>query len=138
MLNRVILIGHVGKEPTIHETADGRCIARFSMATNSAWKDKETGEKRQTTQWHQIVIFTPALAEIVKKGWVKSGSKLWVMGTILSREYQNRVYFEVVIKEPAHQLIILDKSEGGRAAVPASEDEYDGCSDGLQDYQAPL
>ena len=88
MLNRVTLIGNLGQDPEIRSTKDGREIANFSLATTESWKDKSTGEKKDKTEWHRIVVFGP-LAGIVKN-YVKKGSKLYVEGQLKTREWTDK------------------------------------------------
>jgi single-strand DNA-binding protein len=87
-LNKVSLIGLVGKEPDIRTTQDGKEVASFSLATTESWKDKNTGEKKDKTEWHRIVVFG-ALAGIVKN-YVKKGSKLYVEGQLKTREWTDK------------------------------------------------
>ena len=87
-LNKVTLIGLVGKEPDIRKTQDGKLIASFSLATSESWKDKSTGERKQNTEWHKIVIFGQ-LAEIVER-YVKKGSKLYIEGQLKTREWSDK------------------------------------------------
>jgi len=87
-LNKVSLIGSVGKDPEIRSTQDGKEIASFSLATTESWKDKNTGEKKDKTEWHRIVVFG-ALAGIVKN-YVKKGSKLYVEGQLKTREWTDK------------------------------------------------
>ena len=87
-LNKVTLIGSVGKEPDIRKTQDGKLIASFSLATSESWKDKSSGERKQNTEWHKIVIFGQ-LAEIVER-YVKKGSKLYLEGSLKTREWSDK------------------------------------------------
>lgn len=84
-LNKVSLIGLVGKEPDIRKTQDGKLIASFSLATSESWKDKSSGERKQNTEWHKIVIFGQ-LAKIVER-YVKKGSKLYLEGSLKTRDW---------------------------------------------------
>ena len=85
-LNKVMLIGRLGDDPKISQTQDGRKIAQFSLATSDTWKDKSTGEKREKTQWHRIVIFNDGLAG-VGESYVKKGSQLYIEGQLQTRKY---------------------------------------------------
>jgi len=87
-LNKVTLIGNLGKDPDIRSTQDGKELASFSLATTESWKDKTTGEKKDKTEWHRIVVFGP-LAGIVKN-YVKKGSKLYIEGQLKTREWSDK------------------------------------------------
>ena len=83
-VNKVILVGNVGKDPEIRTTQDGKEIANLILATSETWKDRATGEKREKTEWHRIVIFSEGLVSIVKN-YVKKGAKLFVEGSLQTR-----------------------------------------------------
>ena len=76
-VNKVILIGNLGQNPEIRSTSDGRELVNFSIATTEAWKDKATGERKDKTEWHRVVVFSQGLVEVIKKGvadhWIKKG-----------------------------------------------------------------
>ena len=80
-VNRVILLGNVGGDPAIRTTQDGKKIATFSLATSDKWKDKQSGEQRDKTEWHRVVVFSEGLAGIVER-YVKKGTKLFVEGSL--------------------------------------------------------
>lgn len=108
-LNRSMLIGHLGKDPTIRATQDGREIASFSLATSESWKDK-SGEKQERTQWHNIVCFNEGLVKIIKS-YVKKGSKIYVEGQLQTRKWQDKegkdVYITEVILQGFNGSILL-------------------------------
>lgn len=85
-INKAIVLGHVGMDPEIRRTQDGRPIAQLSVATSEQWTDKTTGERKERTQWHRIVIFNEGLAKVVEQ-YVKKGSKLYVEGAIETRKW---------------------------------------------------
>ena len=85
-INKVILVGNVGKDPEIRTMSNGNDIATFSLATTDVWKDKNTHEKKEKTEWHRIVVYSPGLANIVKM-YVKKGSKLYVEGSLQTRKW---------------------------------------------------
>ncbi len=85
-INKVILVGNVGQDPEIRSTQDGREIANFSLATSESWKDKNSGEKRDKTEWHRVVIFSQGLVGITKN-YVKKGSKLYLEGQLQTRKW---------------------------------------------------
>lgn len=127
MLNRVELIGHLGADPDIRRTQDGRPIANLSLATSEKWTDRATGEKRERTEWHRIVVFSEPLAKTVEQ-YCRKGSKIYVEGKLATRKWtdqQNveRYTTEVVLQGFDGRLILLDRAE---RAPPANEDDYGG------------
>ena len=88
-VNKVILIGNVGKDPEIRSTQDGREIANLSLATSENWKDKNTGERKEKTEWHRVVIFNESLVKVVKS-YVKKGSKLYIEGALQTRKWTDK------------------------------------------------
>lgn len=115
-LNRVTLIGNVGKDPEIRSTQDGREVASFTLATSEAWKDKATGEKRERTEWHKVVIFSQPIISIIKN-YVHKGSKLYVEGALHSRKWTDqsnieRSVTEVVIQSYHGTIMILEGRHG--------------------------
>ena len=92
-LNKVILIGNVGKDPEIRTTQDGKEIATFVLATSDSWKDKATSEKKEKTEWHRIVIFSEGLVNVVKN-YVKKGSKLFIEGSLQTRKWNDNAGIE--------------------------------------------
>jgi len=111
-INKVILVGNVGQDPEIRTTQDGREIVNFSLATSESWKDKATGEKRDKTEWHRVVIFSQGLVNIVKS-YVKKGSKLYIEGSLQTRKWTDNQGIEKFTTEIALQnfnstLQILD------------------------------
>ena len=85
-INKVILVGNVGQDPEIRSTQDGREIANLSLATSESWKDKNSGEKREKTEWHRVVIFSQGLVGITKN-YVKKGTKLYLEGQLQTRKW---------------------------------------------------
>lgn len=109
-LNKVTLIGIAGKDPDIRKTADGKLIANFSLATSEVWKDKNSGEKKQNTEWHRIVIFGN-LASIAEK-YIKKGAKLYIEGQLKTREWVDKLgnknyTTEVILQGYSANLIML-------------------------------
>jgi single-strand DNA-binding protein len=124
-VNRVILIGHLGQDPKIDTLTSGGKVARFSLATSEAWRDKQTGERKQSTEWHDVVIFAEPLIEMVGRR-LKKGSKVYVEGQNKTRKWTGRDNVErrtteVVIKAYRGQLVHLDRAE---QAPRPSEDDY--------------
>ena len=111
-LNKVTLIGNLGKDPEIRTTGDGKEIANFSIATSETWKDKTTGEKKDKTEWHRIVCFNEGLTRVIKS-YVKKGSKIYVEGQLQTKKWTNQegqeVYTtEVILQNYNSSLILLD------------------------------
>jgi len=116
-VNKVILIGNVGKDPEIRSTNDGTRIANFTLATSETWRDKGSGERRERTEWHRIVIFNDRLTEVVEK-YVKKGAKLYIEGALQTRKWtdkegQERYTTEVVLQRFRGELTMLDSRGGG-------------------------
>ncbi len=111
-INKVILVGNVGQDPEIRSTQDGREIANFSLATSESWKDKNSGEKKEKTEWHRVVIFSPGLVGIVKN-YVKKGSKIYLEGSLQTRKWTDssgteKYTTEIVLQNYSAVLQILD------------------------------
>tara|TARA_B100000579_G_C22105031_1_gene520564 strand:+ start:16 stop:480 length:465 start_codon:yes stop_codon:yes gene_type:complete len=97
-INKVILLGRLGGDPEIRVSQDGKKIAKFSLATSESWKDKTTNERKEKTEWHKIVIFSPGLADITEK-YLKKGSLIYLEGQIRSRKYADQAGIEKYITE---------------------------------------
>ena len=131
-VNKVILVGNVGKDPEIRRTQDGRPIANLSLATSESWRDKTTGEKKEKTEWHRVVIFSEPLCKIVEQ-YVKKGSKLYVEGALQTRKWTDqsgveKYSTEVVIQGFNGLLTMLDGASGGRGASSGMQEsggDYD-------------
>lgn len=114
-VNKVILIGNVGANPEFRTFSSGDRVASFSIATSEKWKDKGSGEWKERTQWHRIVVNTTGLANIVER-YIKKGTKVYIEGMLENRKYSdkngNDAYTtEVVLKSFRSTLLILDKKE---------------------------
>lgn len=113
-LNKVMLIGNVGKEPDIRSTNDGKEIASFSLATTETWKDKASGERKDKTEWHKIVVFNEALVNVIKN-YVHKGSKLYVEGSMQTRKWidssgSEKYTTEVILQNYNGVLTMLDNN----------------------------
>lgn len=111
-LNKVILIGNLGRDPEIRTTNDGREIANLNIATSESWKDKITGERKDKTEWHRVVCFSEGLVRVIKN-YVKKGSKLYIEGQLQTRKWvdsdnQEKYTTEVVLQNFNSSLILLD------------------------------
>tara|TARA_R110000803_G_scaffold141465_2_gene207903 strand:+ start:88 stop:501 length:414 start_codon:yes stop_codon:yes gene_type:complete len=114
-INKAILIGNLGKDPEIRTTGDGREIASFSIATSESWKDKNSGEKKEKTEWHNVVVFSAGLVNIIKN-YVKKGSKLYLEGSLQTRKWTDKqgvdkYSTEIVLQNFNSTLQILNKVE---------------------------
>jgi single-strand DNA-binding protein len=129
-INKVILVGNVGQDPEIRSTQDGREIANFSLATSESWKDKATGEKKDKTEWHRVVIFSQGLVGIIKN-YVKKGSKVYIEGALQTRKWTDaqgveKFTTEIVLQNYNSTLQILDardrqsSGESSYSSGPAS------------------
>ena len=87
-LNKVLLIGRLGADPEIKQMVNGKNVARFSLATSNTWKDKNTGEKKEKTEWHRIVIFNEGLVKVVQQ-YVKKGAQVYVEGQLTTRKWKD-------------------------------------------------
>lgn len=118
-INKVILVGNVGQDPEIRTTTDGREIANFSLATTETWKDKMSGERREKTEWHRVVIFSQGLIGIVKN-YVKKGSKIYLEGALQTRKWTDKdgvekYTTEVVLQNYNSTMQILDSKNASSA-----------------------
>ena len=126
-LNKVMLIGNLGADPVIRQTQDGKRLAQLSLATSETWKDKNTGEKKEKTSWHRIVIFNDGLAGVVES-YLKKGSKIFVEGQLQTRKYTDangveKFTTEVVLSGFNGNLTMLDSRGGGADSSVSSESE---------------
>jgi len=115
-VNKVILIGNLGADPEIRRTQDGRPIANLRIATSDSWKDKTTGERREKTEWHRVVIFNENLCRIAEQ-YLKKGSKVFIEGALQTRKWQDqsgqdRYSTEVVLQGFRGELTLLDRAGG--------------------------
>ena len=124
-VNKVILIGNLGKDPEIRRTQDGRPIANLSVATSETWRDKATGERREKTEWHRVVIFNEGLCRIAEQ-YLKKGAKVYLEGSLQTRKWQDqsgqdKYSTEVVLQGFNSQLTMLDGRSGGSSDYSADE-----------------
>ena len=114
-LNRVTLMGHVGQEPTYHAMSSGGELCKFSIATSRRWKDKQSGEKREDTSWHNIVVFNPYLVTICNN-WLQKGTRVYVEGELKTRKYEKdgatRYITEVIVPQVKGELFVIEKGKG--------------------------
>jgi single-strand DNA-binding protein len=120
-VNKVILIGNLGADPEIRRTQDGRPIANLRVATSESWRDKTTGERKEKTEWHRVVVFNEGLCKIIEQ-YLKKGSKVYLEGALQTRKWQDkegqdRYSTEVVLQGFNSQLTMLDTRGGGGASA---------------------
>lgn len=118
-VNKVILIGNLGADPEIRRTQDGRPIANLRVATSETWRDRNTGERREKTEWHRVVIFSEGLAKIAEQ-YLRKGAKVYIEGQLQTRKWtdqsgQERYSTEVVLQGFNSALTMLDGKGGGGA-----------------------
>ena len=122
-VNKVILVGNLGKDPEIRRTQDGRPIANLSIATSETWRDKATGERKEKTEWHRVVIFNEGLCKIAEQ-YLKKGAKVYIEGALQTRKWTDqsgveKYSTEVVLQGFNSTLTMLDGRSGGGAAASA-------------------
>ena len=130
-VNKVLLVGNLGRDPEIRHTQDGRRIAQLSIATSESWRDKVSGERKEKTEWHRVVVFNEHLVEVVEK-YARKGSKLWVEGSLQTRKWTDqqgaeRYSTEVVLSAYRGEIQLLDSAgngSGNRPPPAESQEEY--------------
>jgi len=132
-VNKVILIGNLGADPEIRQTQDGRPVANLRVATSESWRDKSSGEKRERTEWHRVVIFSEGLCRIAEQ-YLRKGSKVYLEGQLQTRKWedqsgQDRYSTEVVLQGFNSTLTMLDgrsqgEGSGDHASSSASNGDY--------------
>jgi single-strand DNA-binding protein len=118
-VNKVILVGNLGRDPEIRSLQDGSKVANLSVATSETWRDRESGERRERTEWHRVVIFNDRLADVAEK-YLRKGSKVYLEGQLQTRKWtgqdgQDRYSTEVVLQRYRGELTMLDSRSGGEA-----------------------
>jgi len=124
-VNKVILVGNLGKDPEVRRTQDGRPIVQLSVATSESWRDKATGDRKEKTEWHRVVIFSEGLCRIAEQ-YLKKGSKIYVEGQLQTRKWTDkdnieRYSTEVVLQNFNSTLTMLDGKGGGGSGAGADE-----------------
>ncbi|SIQ04107.1 single-strand binding protein [Rhizobium sp. RU20A] len=146
-VNKVILVGNVGADPEIRRTQDGRPIANLRIATSESWRDRNSGERREKTEWHNVVVFNEGLCKVVEQ-YIKKGAKLYIEGALQTRKWQDqngndRYTTEVVLQGFNSTLTMLDgRGEGGGdRRMSGGGNDYGGSSFGsapsYDDYDRP-
>ena len=117
-INKVTLLGNLGKDPEIRTAQSGKRIANLTLATSEVWKDKQTGEKKEQTEWHKVVVFNDGLAGLIEQ-YVRKGSKIHVEGQIKTRKWvdqsgQDRYSTEIVIDQFNGDIVLCDRMGSGQ------------------------
>jgi len=110
-INKVILVGNIGQEPQVRQTQNGQKVVSFSLATSDRWKDRQSGEMKEQTEWHRVVIFNPSLVDVAER-MLQKGTKLYLEGSLRTRKWQNQqgadaFTTEVVLNPYSGQMVIL-------------------------------
>jgi len=126
-VNKVILIGNLGKDPDIRTTQNGNKIASFSVATSESWNDKSTGERKENTQWHRVVVYNENLVNLVEK-YLQKGSKIYVEGQLENRKWtgddgKENLTTEIVLRQYQGNITMLDGKPGDRQPGPDTYDD---------------
>src|SRR5260370_1539470 len=134
-VNKVILVGNLGKDPEIRRTQDGRPIANLSVATSESWRDKATGERKEKTEWHRVVIFNEGLCKIAEQ-YLKKGAKVYLEGQLQTRKWTDqsgveKYSTEVVLQGFNSNLTMLDGRSGGGGSFASDESGADFGSRGV-------
>lgn len=125
-VNKVILIGNLGRDPEVRTTQNGDEIVNLNLATSESWKDKMTGERKERTEWHRVVIFNPNLAQIAKQ-YLKKGSKVYLEGQLQTRKWTDqsgveKYTTEVVLPRFRGELTLLDGRSGAGGGMGGGDD----------------
>jgi single-strand DNA-binding protein len=138
-VNKVILVGNLGRDPEIRTTQDGTKVGNLSLATSESWRDRNTGERRERTEWHRVVVFNERLVDVCEK-YLRKGSKIYIEGQLQTRKWtdqsgQDRYTTEVVLQRFRGELTMLDsRGEGGAFG---GESASGGASSGGQGFGGP-
>jgi len=143
-LNKVLLIGRLGADPEIKQMVNGKNVARLSLATSQTWKDKNTGEKKEKTEWHRVVVFNEGLVNVVQQ-YLKKGAQVYIEGQISTRKWkdeqsgQDKYSTEIVIQGYNSSLTMLGGGSGGGISNDATAQQISKNTDeGSQSTQNDL
>lgn len=126
-INKVILVGNIGQEPQVRTMQSGQKVVSFSLATSDRWRDRQTGEQKEQTEWHRVVIFNPSLVDVAER-MLQKGTKLYLEGSLRTRKWQNQqgvdtYTTEIVLNPYSGQMVILSGSksvDGASESAPVS------------------
>jgi single-strand DNA-binding protein len=124
-INKVILIGNLGKDPEIKATQNGKELANLTVATSEYWKDKSTGARKEKTEWHKVVVFNKNIVGLAKT-YLAKGAKVYIEGSLQTRKWQDQTgkdcySTEIVIQEYAGNLTMLSKNQDSVTPLPADQ-----------------
>lgn len=127
-VNKVILVGNLGADPEIRRTQDGRPIANLRVATTESWRDRTSGERKERTEWHRVVIFNEGLCKVAEQ-YLRKGSKIYIEGQLQTRKWQDqsgqdRYSTEVVLQGFNSTLTMLDSRQGGGDFAPSGGGDF--------------
>ena len=123
-VNKVILVGNLGRDPEIRSTQDGTKVANLSVATSENWRDKNSGERREKTEWHRVVVFNDRIVDVAEK-YLKKGAKVYIEGQLQTRKWTDqsgaeKYTTEIVLQKYRGELTMLDGRSGGEGAGDSS------------------
>ncbi|HTQ12939.1 MAG TPA: single-stranded DNA-binding protein [Rhizomicrobium sp.] len=123
-VNKVILVGNLGKDPDVRRMQSGEPVVNLSVATSENWRDKASGERKEKTEWHRVVIFNPNLAEVAEK-YLRKGSKVYLEGQLATRKWTDKdgaekYTTEIVLNRFRGELVMLDTRGGGEGGERVS------------------
>ena len=126
-LNKVLLIGRLGNDPEVRSTQDGRTVVNFSLATSETWRDKNTNERKEKTEWHRVVVFNEGLSKIIQQ-YVKKGSRIYIEGQLQTRKWQDqsgqeKYTTEIVLQNYSGNMTILDSQNDGMSINSSQSDQ---------------
>ena len=133
-INKVILVGNLGADPRVNTMQNGNKVVTLSVATTDTWKDKLSGEWKERTEWHRVVIFNPQLADTAER-YLRKGSKVYIEGQLQTRKWedqngQERYTTEIVLQNFSGVLVMLDSRSGEGSAPAGADDVFSGQSSG--------
>jgi single-strand DNA-binding protein len=125
-VNKVVLLGNVGKDPEVRHTQDGKPIINLSIATSESWRDKASGERKEKTEWHRVVIFNEGLAKVAE-AYLKKGSSVYIEGQLQTRKWTDKdgsekYSTEIVLQQYRGELVLLGGKSDGTAARPEAQE----------------
>src|SRR5689334_25353448 len=137
-VNKVILVGNLGKDPEVRRMTSGEPVVNLSVATSESWRDKASGERKEKTEWHRVVIFNENLAKVAEQ-YLKKGSKVYLEGQLQTRKYTDKdgsekYSTEVVLQKFRGELVMLD-SRGGDSGDRADRPAMAGAGEGSRSFQ---
>jgi single-strand DNA-binding protein len=142
-LNKVLLIGRLGADPEIKQMVNGKSVARLSVATSQSWKDKTSGERKEKTEWHRVVIFNEGLVNVVQQ-YLKKGANVYIEGALTTRKWkdessgQDKYSTEVVLQGYNSSLTMLDGKSKSESSNLVSENKSSLPNDDMQSVNSDL